>query len=376
MKKRLGFTKAGIVLAGFTCFFLCGAISSIIRSTQAGQIALFFILTFATALIAIAMLSLGAEYIRKFRSGDYYVREVIVTQKSGSGMQRYISVNTPEGQEMLIDINYRFSKDLYTGARGMLVALPNRTTHAIDQNSYFFIEEELYAQLQNVQTPSLSEHEALLPSLKKEARPWKLLFFIPLLLANILGAYQILFVEPGDLIVLMIISFSLTLLSLVLPIYTIRRNRGYGPKEPPTLLWIIVIVGEFLVGNTPLMKQSEFSTGITAGITCGFILFTILYLVMLLQMTARNRRLSRAAKNRDYEIAPASILEKSSEIYGSGRSYYKQYYLHVQDQTGKVRRLPATRMRTNKMEIGEKGTLVRVKDQKNPTRPPEYYFLR
>ena len=414
MKKKTNYSIGGYIFGGFTLFFLLGVISSINDGGKVKQIALFGILAFAMALFTFAFFYLTRKLHKKLDSKDYFVQEVQITQinNGSNNTQPVVSLTSENGKTTTIIINYRFSQVLFVGARGMMVAIPDVNTNVIGPNSYYFFPEGQYAfakennrrfsasselsrkdlseqehsetnPFENAQskkssqaftTPSLSEHEAILPVLSKKTRPWIFLFLIPLLLGNGLGVYHILFGKPGKLLFLKTISVCLADLSAILPYYVYRRTQPSDSRACPPLLILVTTFGELFVGTTPLMKKNELPFSTTLILISSYILVTVLYVVTLIFMTQKNRRLSRALKTRDYEILPGYVFDLSSALIGSGRSSYTQYYLHVKCRDRKVYRLISSRARNNQLMIGQEGTLVRVKIDNNPEKEPDYYF--
>lgn len=414
MMKKTNYSILGYICGGFTLFFLLGVLSSI-NDGNVKQIALFGVLGFAMALFTFASIYLTKAVHKKLKNREYFVQEVLITAKDLSNTQAFLSVTAENGKTTTLIMNCRFSQELFVGTRGMLVALPDVNTNVIGPNSYYFFREGEYAyakenalrfsasselsssselsdsaELSNVAdpkadlsekfsedftTPSLSEHERLLPALRQEARPWIFLCLIPLLLGNGLGMYYILFVDPKKLPFLKTISVILADVSAILPYYRLRRLSSPDSRIHSTLVFLLACIGEIIVGTTPLMKNKELSTHVTFILITCYILVTIFYVVQLFSMTAAKRRLSRAAKNRDYEILPGYVYELSNALIGSGRSSFRQYYLHIKCRNGKVYRLISTRAKNNKMRVGDEGTMIRVRNEKDPAREPDYYFI-
>ena len=408
MMKKTNYSILGYICGGFTLFFLLGVLSSI-NDGNVKQIALFGVLGFAMALFTFASIYLTKAVHKKLKNREYFVQEVHITAKDMSNTQAFLSVTAENGKTTTLIMNCRFSQELFVGARGMLVALPDVNTNVIGPNSYFFFREGEYAfykenalrfsasselsdsaELSNVAdpkadlsekfsedftTPSLSEHERLLPALRQEARPWIFLCLIPLLLGNGLGMYYILFIKPKELLFLKTISGVLAVISAILPYYWSRRLRSSSNLNRTALVAVLACLGEIFVGTTPLMKNKELSTHVTFILITFYIIVTILYVISLLILTETKRHLSRVANNRDYEILPGYVYELSNALIGSGRSSFRQYYLHIKCTNGKVYRLISTRAKNDKMTVGEKGTMIRVRKEKDPAREPDYYFI-
>lgn len=412
--KKTNYGIFGYICGGFTLFFLLGIISSV-NNGEAKQIALYGILAFAMSLFTFAAFYLTKAIHKKLKNRDYFVQEVRITAKNMNSTQSFITVIADNGKTTTLIVNSRFAQELFVGARGMFVALPDVNTNVIGPNSYFFFREGEYAfykenalrfsasselsssselsdsaELSNAAdpkadlsekfsedftTPSLSEHELLLPALRKEARPWIFLCLLPLLLGNGLGMYYILFIKPKELLFLKTISVVLADISAILPYYWSRRLRSSSNLNRTALVSVLACLGELFVGITPLMKNKELSPHVTFILITFYIIVTILYVISLLILTETKRHLSRVANNRDYEILPGYVYELSNALIGSGRSSFRQYYLHIKCRDGKVYRLISTCAKNDKMTVGEKGTMIRVRKEKDPAKEPDYYFI-